>query len=519
VVSGHHTQNSRLLAQQIAEMLWKYYMIMNVVILISEEGNVISHDKNIRSLEIPALLLFTWIPYKDKKCLEVDVFLIDIWLLEDNGRFRNQALLFPVKIHKNFLQCPVRVFVPSLLPFSMLKEKFIDENNCTSYSYVGYEVEYFKLIAQALNFSILYQEVPPGSIPETHKKGTEDVLAGFSDITFGGYPLHVLIAQMLDPAITYAKEYLKWYVPCGKPMPRSERVANIFTPHMWLSIFFLFVSAAVVMRQLSKRSKLFEFESQSFRDVSMCFYNVWAVCMGVPLSDMPRNSRIRFVFICLVWYCFAIRTLFQTCFTSVLVNPGIIDQIRTIEELYQSDLIYLRNDAMDTLMQFTVPDYYKEIRLKKKECGNWGASMTEYLNSQHGATVSFGVFTEYAILSSVPAGSEEPQLCTLRENIFTLDYTMYFRKGSPLLGTFNNVIRRITETGLILKSTNDFKANFRYINWSSNLTLPYQVRKTNNGYTVFSLYHLKIIFNVLAVGCVMSCVLFVGELLYCKVFN
>jgi hypothetical protein len=211
--------------------------------------------------------------------------------------------------------------------------------------------------------------------------------------------------------------------------------------------------------------------------------------------------------------------LFQTCFTSILVNPGTIDQIRTLEELYQSDLVYFRNDDVDMLLEFTVPDYHKGIRLEKKECGNWGASMTEYLNSQNGATVSFGVFTEYAVLSSVPAGSEEPQLCTLREDIFTLDYSMYFRKGSPLLDTFNNVIRRIMETGLTLKSTNDFKASYRYINWSSNLKLPYQVRKTNDVYTVFSLYHLQIIFLVLAMGCVLSCVIFVGEVLYCKLFK
>lgn len=519
VVSGYHTQHSRFLAQQIAEMMWKYYMIMDVVILISEEGNIFSYDKNIRSLETPALSLFTWIPYKNRKCTEIDVFLIDIWLFEDNGRFQDQAFLFPNKNPNNFLQCPVRVSIPTLIPFSMLKEKFTDENNYTTYSYVGYEVEYFKLIAHALNLSIVYREVPPGSIPDTHMKGTNDVLDGFSDVTFGGYPLHVIITETLDPAIPYAKEYLKWYVPCGKPIPRSEKVANIFKPHMWLTIFFVFMLAAVVMRLLSKRSKLFEFESQSFRDVSICVYNVWAVSMGVPVSDMSRNSTMRFVFLCLVWYCFAIRTLFQTCFTSILVNPGIIDQIRTIEELYQSDLLYFRNEDMDSLMEFTVPDYHKEIRLKKKECGHWGECMTEYLNSQHGATVSFGVFTEYAVLSSVPAGSEEPQLCTLRENIYTLDYTMYFRKGSPFLATFNKVIRRIMESGLILKSTNDFKATFRYINWSSNLNLPYYVRKTDDSYTVFSLYHLKIIFCVLAAGCMMSCVIFVGELLYCKVFN
>jgi hypothetical protein len=401
----------------------------------------------------------------------------------------------------------------------MLKDKYIDENNCTVYIYVGYEVEYFKLMAQALNMSILYNEVPIGNMVESHIKAINDLRDGFSDIAFGGYPLHTIIAQMSDPTIPYAKESLKWYVPCGKPIPRQKKVATIFTPQLWLTLFCVFMLAAVLMRWLSKYSELFEIESQRFRDMSLCLYNVWAVSMGVPVSEMPRSSRIRIVFLCLVWYCFVLSTVFQTYFTSILVNPGTIDQIRTMEELYQSDLVYFRNYDMDSLLNFTLPEYHKGIHLKKKECSNWEASMSEYLSTQNGATVSFGVLTEYAVLSSVPPGSKGPQLCTLLEDIYSLDYTMYFRKGSPLLGSFNSIIRRIMETGLILKSMNDFKANFKYVNLSTNLKFLYQVSINDDAYTVFSLYHLNVLFWVLAMGYVTSCAIFMGELLYFKVFN
>jgi hypothetical protein len=401
----------------------------------------------------------------------------------------------------------------------MLKEKFVDDNNRTIYTYVGYEVEYFKLIAEALNMSIQYQDVPLGKIPEAHKKATDVVFHGLSDLTFGAYPLHWWIAQKLDPSIPYANEYLKWYVPCGKPVPRQMKVATIFTPHLWITVFCVFISVAVVMWQLSVRTQPFELDSRSFRAISMCLYNVWAVSMGVPVSEMPRSCSMRLVLLCLVWYCFVLRMLFQICFTSILVNPGTSDQIRTIEELYRSDLVYLRNYNMDSLLKFTLPDYHEGIRLRRKDCTNWDACMTEYLHSQNGATVSFGVITEYAVLSSVPPGSEAPQLCTLREDIFVIDYTMYFQKGSPLLGRFNVIIRRIMETGLILKSTEDFKASFKYTNWSLNLELHNWVGRDDHGYTVFSLYHLKVIFWVLVMGYITSCVIFVGELLYCNLFN
>jgi hypothetical protein len=402
----------------------------------------------------------------------------------------------------------------------MLKEKFVDDNNRTIYAYVGYEVEYFKLIAEALNMSILYEEVPPGKIQEIYMKTVGDVAYGMSDISFGGYPLHSLFMHILDPAIPYAKEYLKWYIPCGKPIPREKKVTAIFTPHLWVTVFCVFISVAVVMWQLSVRTQPFQLDSRSFRAISVCLYNVWAVSMGVPVSEMPRSYSIRLMFLCFVWYCFALRTLFQICFTSILVNPGTSDQIRTIEELYRSDLVYVSNKEMNLFLQYTLSDFYQGIRLrKKKELSDWDASMTEYLDSQNGATVSFSALTEYAILSSVPSGSEAPQLCTLREDIYEIDLTMYFKKGSPLLGRFNVIIRRLIETGLILKSTKDFKASFKYTNWSPNLKLPNRVGRDDHGYIVFSLYHLKVIFWVPVMGYVMSCVIFAGELLYCHLFK
>jgi hypothetical protein len=171
------------------------------------------------------------------------------------------------------------------------------------------------------------------------------------------------------------------------------------------------------------------------------------------------------------------------------------------------------------LLHYTLPEYHQGIPLKKKEYSTWDASMSEYLNNQNGATISFAVVTEYAVFSSVPVGSVGPQLCTLHEDIYSLDYTMYFRKGSPLLGRFNNVIRRIMETGLILKSTNDFKTSFKYVNWFTNLKFPPQMNKNDHDYTVFSLYHLKVVFSVPVMGYVMSCIIFVVELLYFKLFN
>ncbi|KAJ4436691.1 hypothetical protein ANN_16822 [Periplaneta americana] len=64
-------------------------------------------------------------------------------------------------------------------------------------------------------------------------------------------------------------------------------------------------------------------ESTSYKSISSCLYNVWAVHLGVSVTDMPRTTILRTLFIMCVWYAYAMGNLFQMYFTSFLVDPGL----------------------------------------------------------------------------------------------------------------------------------------------------------------------------------------------------
>lgn len=69
----------------------------------------------------------------------------------------------------------------------------------------------------------------------------------------------------------------------------------------------------------------------------------WAVIFGVSVPEIPRNDTFSTAFMAVVCYSFAISCVFQTYFTSILVNPGMNKQIKTSEELHQSSFVYHYN--------------------------------------------------------------------------------------------------------------------------------------------------------------------------------
>jgi hypothetical protein len=55
---------------------------------------------------------------------------------------------------------------------------------------------------------------------------------------------------------------------------------------------------------------------------------------------MPRNYYLRIVIFAWIFYSFSISTVFQTFFTSFLVDPGLQKQITSLKELSNSHMEY-----------------------------------------------------------------------------------------------------------------------------------------------------------------------------------
>ncbi|KAJ9591263.1 hypothetical protein L9F63_002196 [Diploptera punctata] len=471
VIAGPLSQEREELAQDVAEELWRTYKIVEVVILIPElgeeseaygdeeqnevdvdgeqnevddnddnedQGNYedddeqkftyANDDKNIIAFE-----LYAWIPYQSSEiCAEVNIFLIDKWIAAE-GNFETLTNLYPSKIPHFFNGCPIVVSPMEAPPIYVMAVNYTDENGVVHYDYTGYEPALMKAILTLMNFTIVYNHIPMEDAYNTRVQSLFDLRSGRMDVVMGCIPLHPIVGSMNDYTDVIYGDDVLWLVPCGKPNPRMQQVGKIFSVSLWCAVISVIIVSAIIMWQITKHSVG---ESPGYKSIPICLVNLWAVTLGVGVTEQPRTARQRTVFLFLVWYSFAINLLFQTYFTSILVDPGISAQIETRDELYSSDLIYEYKGGLDTYISNAYPEYYNEITLPRRECNYKDTCVVEYYKRDDMTTISTVLFTECFLLLALPSDSDAPHFCIVEETITTILFPMYLTKGSPLVKAY-----------------------------------------------------------------------------------
>jgi hypothetical protein len=517
VVVGEHLADVEGVALRIMQELWTFYRILNVLVLISQTRNTQSAT-DIHDTKTPIFDLYTWFPYQsEEKCGDVEqVSLIDSWIVEDEGHFLEKAPLFPAKIHKNFHGCPLKVSAIDLIPLVM-KDNYTDEDNVIRYKYYGLEAECCKFIMEALNSTPIFMPVS-GIGVESRVQILADLEAGITDVTLGAFPLHALVYPLADPTVSYIDDYMTWYVPCGKPVPRMEKIAEIFTVSVWLMAGVVFALSAVVVWLGVKRAEGSVMkESPRYMTIQNSVQNIWAVALGMAASDMPQTTKVRSYFGLFVWICFVMNTLFQTYFRSYLVDPGIKKRIRTLEELYNSDLVYNFHVENDNYLNFSLPSFYSGIKLRRKACETTEHCLYDLLRSNKFAVIGHSFHTDYC--TSI---IDKPELCTVDVAIYRLSFAMHLAKGSHLVHAFNDVIHRILQAGLIGKWWNDLKMTYKLsaaYHHSSIFPNFADFIQDDNDYFVFSVSHMQLAFYGIGVGGLVGFVILIGEILHYKLFK
>ena len=89
---------------------------------------------------------------------------------------------------------------------------------------------------------------------------------------------------------------------------------NIFHVAFWLAIFFTLFLASFTLWCLGVRTA----DSTSFKKITLCFYNTWAMLLGVSATAMPVTPTLRIVSLLYVCYSLCINTVFQGYFVTHL---------------------------------------------------------------------------------------------------------------------------------------------------------------------------------------------------------
>jgi hypothetical protein len=502
VVMTNSFEFPQKLAEEIIEKLWTKYKILDVLLLIPVASHALTTEGRISDGK-SVFKFYTWFPFHSSGN---EVVLIDEFFVDTEVESLHNSKLLPNKIPRKFQNHNIlSTFTTEIKPTTLLVANTTDEMNKTRLEYKGAEIDLFKLILERLNLSYEYKYYG-SDIPITYGI-LADLSTGDFDIMFGSTPLHEKILAFGEPSISYYETGYKWYVPCPPSIPRLEKISQIFSPTVWVSILVTFAAVIAVMWLLVQCRHVTEIKE--YRTVSGCAYNAWATAMGVSASK-PSTTAIRTLFFLWVCYCYSISTVFQMFFTTFLVNPGFGTQIENFEDLLSSGLEYgyhikfyemfYKNSAVEEL----------NSDFKPSDCTDTEACLLRVVNDKDFATLQVEFKAMYFATIYLPKGS---LLCAMRDKYRVVNMVMYFTKGSPFLNPIKGVISRIIEAGLIKKLT-DGMIELWKIQRDSHAVRDFVVKDNSIGdYFVFNVSHLQIAFRSLALGLGLSTVCLLLEIL------
>ena len=514
VATDSSNEPAQLLAAHICSILWQVARIVNVVVLIPNQIayrplHAVSTTKTIAS---DRLNLYTWFPFKLGRCGEVhDIILLDEWVFENNGRFSENAHLYPTKVPKNFMGCPIKIGTVGINPYVIMTENYTQKDGRTAYKITGLTVEILKLICEKINLTAVFLPPSLNLELESSLKPAIELEDGLSDVLTGTVPLLPLtVISSFDATIPYIHLNVEMLVPCPKVIPGTEKVLTTFSLSVWLTIgLVLLLTTAVFWCAGNGPYRSVCNETHTYQSLSNCFHNVWAVFVGVSVSQQPTNSSLRVFFFLYVCFCFAISTVFQAFFVSYLVEPKYGKKLETLEELLDSDVVYGYHPVLYMIQDsLSYPEFVKfqEYKKLKVDCSDIRKCVERMITKRDMASVIAPMFATYVAneMGTVDVGKI---ICSLDRVAVSASLTILFKKGNPLLYRFNILMRRYLEAGVQERL------------WTE---LQHQAALRGGGrlreaagdiFVAFSVFHLMPAFVVLLVGTILSLVVFIAEVI------
>jgi hypothetical protein len=312
---------------------------------------------------------------------------------------------------------------------------------------------------------------------------------------------------------TYFMISVRWYVPCSVKYPRWSSIFRILSVELWIVLIVSIMLVAISTTHVGRNSCTSEWKR--YKTLTSSLTSLLAVSLGVSVSTMPRTPSLRSLF--LSWVCFSVAfsTVFQAFLTTFLIDSGYKTPIQNIDELFASGIKLAYPESYNYIFKTgddteALKIYNNRVNCSLREvCLNWAIHQknVSVLLSDISAEISYAT-------GSLIGENSEPLLCRLEDGAFLNNgLSMIMFQGDPLLRRVTEIIDRVVEAGL-------------YNYWISLYmhSLKIDARKIAivhplDGYYSFNLYHMQPAFYLLLMGCCLSALCFMMELLFKRVLT
>jgi len=431
--------------------------------------------------------------------------ILDQCVVNSKCQFAKNAKLFPDKM-SNFHGCVLKASTFVHEPFTISKTK--NGSNNTQY-WEGVENNVLQTIASQLNFTVEY-------LPETKRLQKffslyEDVSKKKSDVGFGAVPhTHHSIGHR-DHTIGYFQERVQWFGPPPKPIPQWKGLVILFTPLLWLLVLIVYLIASTIFWLLANVHGSVK-EHGSYKNPVGCFLITFSIVLGEAVFVRPYTWYLRLFFVVWVYYCLLINTAYQSSLISVLTHPHFEPPVDTVEKLLDSQIPYGYTTPVKVWYNEAEDPSLKTISQNGIECSSLDHCLKRTISNQDFALSGGGLNILYLSHQKKYSLSRVPKFIPFKDVMVSYLPSMFFRHGSPLVESFNGVIHRLVEAGIVNHFWEDIKIR-HLTHKEENGEEDGDEEDEESGAVVLTLNHLQSAFSLLRLGLAFGLIVFIIELL------
>lgn len=443
------------------------------------------------------IISYTWRPYSRTNCGGKcdSVYILDRCINSTIYEFEKQHDMFP----SDMKGCPLVAYAVISEPYVMPPmRKLTNTSFDDAYEFAkGGEINLVKIISQFTNMSLIVRTSETlenwGVVyPNGTATGAFKVLRNESaDLVIGNVEVSTILRKWFNPTVNYLQDEMTLCVPKAGQAATWDNLVIIFQWSTWVATFFSLIIIGLMFHIFYYR----EHRGTATKWPTNSLLMTFSMLLGWGATFKPRSPTFRILIF--AWLCFSINMgiSYESFLRSFLMHPRFEKQISTEADLIQSG----------------IPLGGREIYRSYFETNN--ASSFYLYRKYNSTTFSEGVSRaalkrNFAVVSSrrqavyqdQKLGKGAPLIYCFPEsnNMYKYGVALLARRWFPMLERFNNIIRSVSENGLINK-------------WMDEILI-HAVNVEGGGTVVpLSIQHLLGAFMLIGFMYVASIVIFIGE--------
>jgi hypothetical protein len=133
--------------------------IENVVVLVANKFayRPLYVMRTTKTTAADRLNLYNWFPFKFGGCGEIkDIILLDEWVFENKSKISENAHLYPAKVPKYFMGCPIKFGTIGIDPYFIMTENDTQIFGSNAYKMTGFWIEIFNLVFEKIKLTNMF---------------------------------------------------------------------------------------------------------------------------------------------------------------------------------------------------------------------------------------------------------------------------------------------------------------------------------------------------------------------------